>query len=191
MRFNSPLHNAKCSGEICLHAAEWSGEIWLPTSSCSGESDFNSENSTNTKPNNQIWNQLRVWIIVQGGYFWWKKRSWKISCYCPFNNKIQSEFSKIFCYWFNNCIFIWRYMEFRIQEPIRNSVFWTVKNFAELRKIKQIPYKIPYSAEFQNDAFENILILTSEKSRPPEEHPTVCKLSYCTSREDTLTLNHL
>jgi hypothetical protein len=50
---------------------------------------------------------------------------------------------------------------------IRNSVYmnlygipryWTVKNFAELREIKSIPYKIPYSAEFQKGTSENTLV---------------------------------
>ncbi len=35
---------------------------------------------------------------------------------------------------------------------------WTVKNFVELREIKPIPYKIPYSAEFQNGTSENTLV---------------------------------
>ncbi len=37
------------------------------------------------------------------------------------------------------------------------SRYCTVKNFAELRKIKSIPHKIPYSAEFQTGTSENTL----------------------------------
>ncbi len=39
-----------------------------------------------------------------------------------------------------------------------------VKNFAELREIKPIPYKIPYSAEFQNGTSENTLFLLYKDS---------------------------
>ncbi len=52
-------------------------------------------------------------------------------------------------------------------EGIQNSVYmnlygipwkWTVTNFAELREIKPILYKIQYSAEFQNGTSENTLL---------------------------------
>ncbi len=61
---------------------------------------------------------------------------------------------------------IWRYTEFRTRtytEFCRGiSRYCTVKNFAELREIKSIPYKIPYSAEFQKDTSENTLRTTSD-----------------------------
>ncbi len=76
---DSPLHHAmeswlpaaKCSSEMWLPVACCSGEIWLPAVWCSGESNFNSNNSMNLKPNLK---KIRIWIRVQGEHFWWGKK---------------------------------------------------------------------------------------------------------------------
>ncbi len=126
------------------------------------ESDFNSNNSTNMKPNNQIWNQLRIWTMVLGGYFWWKKNGGGKSCATvPLTTKYIKSFQRSFDI---GSIIVFSF------EGIRSSVYtnlygilrnWTVKkfrgimqNYAELREIKSLPY----SAEFQNGTSENTLL---------------------------------
>ncbi len=86
-----------CSGEIWLPAASCGGEIRLPAAWCSGEI-WLQHYAAGSQPSiqitlplwNQIWQKLRKWISVQGGYFWWKKRRWKISRYCPFKGGKRS-----------------------------------------------------------------------------------------------------
>ncbi len=67
-RFDSPLHNAAERFDSPLHHAAGSQTLILITS--------------------RIWKQIQrklsIWIRAQGVYFWWKKRRWKISRYCPF-----------------------------------------------------------------------------------------------------------
>jgi hypothetical protein len=110
------------------------------------------------KPNNQIWNQLSIWIMVKGGYFWWKNEGGKSRATIPLTTKYSKSFQRSFVI---GSIIVFSF------EGIRNSVYtnlcgipryWTVKNFAELHEIKSIPYKIPYSAEFQKSTSENTLI---------------------------------
>jgi hypothetical protein len=102
--------------------------------------------------------------MLLGGYFWWKKTE-------VVNLALLSLYFHLKVY---GIPYTRTYMEFR--GIPRN---WTVKNFAELREIKPIPYKIPYSAEFQNGTSENTLRETllsgdlcmwwSDQARGPEE----------------------
>ncbi len=55
-RFDSPMHHAAGSQTLILITPR----IWK-----------------------QIRKKLRIWFLVQGVYFWWKKLKWKISRYCP------------------------------------------------------------------------------------------------------------
>jgi hypothetical protein len=98
VRFDSPLHDAagrflqklltwlaaaSCSGEILLPAAKCSGEIWLPAASCSGDSNFNSDNSMNFKPN--LKKTLGYESGSKVGTFYAKKQSWKSRATVPLN----------------------------------------------------------------------------------------------------------
>ncbi len=66
--------------------------------------------------------------------------------FAPFN--LVEFHSKVY-----GILYTWTYTEFR-----GISRYWAVKNSAELHEIKSIPYKIPYSAGFQQSTSENTLV---------------------------------
>ncbi len=50
------------------------------------------------------------------------------------------------------------------------NLYGITQNSVEFREIKPIPYKIPYSAEFQNGTSENTLVANSYDVRFQEVH---------------------
>ncbi len=90
-----------------------------------------------------------------------KNRKRKISWHCPFKTSllIINRFALFNLVDFHLKVYgipyTRTYTEFR-----GIPQYWTVKNSAELCEIKSIPYKIPYSAEFQKGTSENTLVPT-------------------------------
>ncbi len=84
-RFDSLLHNEAERFDSLMHHAAGSQTSIVKT----------------PRVWNQIWKKVRVWIRVQGGYFWWKKRRWKMSRYCPFKWASCCKLLQPYCIWRN------------------------------------------------------------------------------------------
>jgi hypothetical protein len=109
--YDSPLHSTARrflqKSLTWFPVASFSREIWLAAAFCSGKISLSrcimqlrgfdsplhdamgGQTSVEIIPQvwNQFWTKIMVWIKVQGGYFWWKKRRSKISHYCLFKKK--------------------------------------------------------------------------------------------------------
>ncbi len=96
----SPLHHAAerflQKSLTWLLSAPCSGEIWLPLQNSAERFDSSLHDAagsqTSLQINPRIWKK-RIWIRVQGEYFKWNKRRWKISRYCPFKFLLEPEFA--------------------------------------------------------------------------------------------------